>query len=217
MRTPAIVDQHNKYRWGLAVFLFCVALYAVTNAMHWRPLYELFPGAVDERMPLIPATVWVYSSYIFISFTAYVVESNNDLLSRFLCAQLTANVVSAAIFVAWPTTFLRPDLPSSASISNAMLNFVWLVDDPVNCFPSLHVSSSMLAALMMWRCGGATRVLFAVWALAIALSTMTTKQHHFFDVVGGALLAAILHWLFFVPTLEPQRRSRAERVPTATG
>jgi len=209
---PAIVDRDNKYRWGLAAFLFCVALYAVTNAMHGRPPYELVPGVIDEAMPLMPATVWVYSSYIIISAAAYMVQSNAESLNRFVYAQLTANVVSAMIFVAWPTTFLRPELPASGGISNAALHFVWLVDEPVNCFPSLHVSSSMLAALMMWRRGGALRMLFAVWALAIALSTMTTKQHHFFDVVGGVLLAGGLYWLFFVratlaPKLLPHTRS----------
>jgi membrane-associated phospholipid phosphatase len=209
---PAIVDRENQYRWGLAAFLFCVALYAVTNAMQRRPPYELVPGVIDEAMPLMPATVWVYSSYVAISVAAYVMERNVESLNRFIYAQLTANVVSAVIFLVWPTTFLRPELPSSGGISTAALHFVWLVDEPVNCFPSLHVSSSALAALMMWRRGGVARGLFVVWALAIALSTMTTKQHHVFDVVGGVVLAGGLSWLFFgrvtlAPKLVPRARS----------
>ena len=205
---PPIVTTHNKYRWGLAAFFFFVALYVATNSMHWRELNVLVPGPVDNAVPLLPVTVWVYSSYVLISLTAYIIENDRIALSRFVYAQLAANVLSAIVFVVWPTTFLRPQLPETGGISAALLHFVWILDEPVNCFPSLHVSSSLIAALTMWRRGGRVRPVFAVWALAIALSTMTTKQHHFFDVLGGTLLAAVLYWFFFA--LAKVRKANSE-------
>jgi membrane-associated phospholipid phosphatase len=37
---------------------------------------------------------------------------------------------------------------------------------------------------------------FFVWATAIALSTLTTKQHYAVDVVAGFGLAVVFYWLF---------------------
>ena len=79
---PFIVNRHNKYRWGLVAFLFFVTLYAATNTMHSPALFVLVPGAVDDAIPLVPTSIWVYSSYLFISLAAYVLESNRDSLSR---------------------------------------------------------------------------------------------------------------------------------------
>ncbi len=62
--------------------------------------------------------------------------------------------------------------------------------------PSMHVASSYLAALSLWR---GRRTLFAVWlswATAIAVSTLTAKQHYAIDVLAGAVLA-LGFWLIF--------------------
>lgn len=194
---PTIVDERNKYHWGVAALLLFVGLYAVINSMNWREPTVLVPSAIDDSIPMIPATVWIYLSYLVISPVAYVMEHDSVLLTRFLYAQLAANLVSALVFVVWPSTFPRPALDPDVGISHSVLHLVWSVDEPVNCFPSLHVSSSLLAALMMWPRGAGTRIVFAVWALAIAGSTLTTKQHHVVDVVGGVALATSLYWLFF--------------------
>jgi len=157
------------------------------------------PSRIDEALPLVPATVWIYASYIAISAAALFAENDRGQLNRFFYALLAANLLSALVFVFWPTTFVRPHLdPQQGGASVALLRFIWMVDEPVNCFPSLHVSSSVLAALMMWRGHPRLRFVFAFWALAIAISTMTIKQHHSADVLAGACVAAAMYWIFFV-------------------
>jgi membrane-associated phospholipid phosphatase len=194
---PSLVREETKYRYGLAALFLFLAIYALTNSLNWRSPQPLPPGWLDEAIPLWPATVWVYSSYLLIFVSAYVIEKDGGQLNRFLYAELATNIASALFFVFWPTTFARPEL-SGSGVSVEALELIWLIDEPVNCFPSLHVSSSILPALMLWKNHRRVSVGFLLWALAISLSTMTTKQHHSADLIGGAVLAAFMYWLFFL-------------------
>jgi membrane-associated phospholipid phosphatase len=65
------------------------------------------------------------------------------------------------------------------------MDFVYIADTPNNCFPSMHVA---LTSVSTWSLRGyAPRYfkLFMLWTLAIILSTLTTKQHYFVDILGG--------------------------------
>lgn len=205
---PSVVRAESKYRSGLAALLLFVGLYALTNSFEGRVPQPLTASWLDQVIPLWPATVWIYASYLFIFVVAYVIEKDPGQLNCFLYAELATNLVSTLVFLLWPTTFLRPELVGEG-LSASALALIWQIDEPVNCFPSLHVSSSILPALMLWRNHRRLCLVFLFWALAISLSTMTTKQHHSADVAGGALLAALMYWLFFFRAryVEPARGS----------
>lgn len=198
-RRRPVVTSNNKYRIGLAALLGALALYSITNSFGFREPERFPPTWLDEAMPLLPVTVWIYASFAFLLVSAFLLEKNCARLQRFLCAELAANIVSAVVYVSWPTTFARPALTSEHTVSVAALELVWSLDAPVNCFPSLHVSMSLLSALLLWRSRSRLRVAFLLWAVAISLSTMTTKQHHVADVFGGALVAAAMYWWFLAP------------------
>jgi membrane-associated phospholipid phosphatase len=194
---PSVVREQNKYHLGLAALFVFLALYAITNSLSWQQPHILSPNWIDESIPLLPSTVWLYSSFVLIFLFAFILEKDCAQLNRFLYAELAANVVSALVYSIWPTTFVRPEI-AETGLSVAALELIWLIDEPVNCFPSLHVSSSLLPALMLWKSHARLRIVFLIWALAISISTMTTKQHHSADVLSGALLAGGMYWLFFV-------------------
>ena len=86
----------------------------------------------------------------------------------------------------FPTTYPRPVyLPQSNSIIQLAMDMVAAGDMPTNCFPSMHVA---LTAICAWNLRRKSRLLygsFAAWAILIFLSTMTTKQHYFVDILGG--------------------------------
>jgi membrane-associated phospholipid phosphatase len=69
------------------------------------------------------------------------------------------------------------------------MQWVRTIDAPVNCCPSLHVSSCLLC---LWLLGFERRArALAVGAVALAsiVSTLTFKQHYAIDILAGALLA----------------------------
>ena len=97
------------------------------------------------------------------------------------------------IYLLLPTTNVRPSIPEQG-FCYQMLAFLYLIDAADNLFPSIHCLNS-------WFCYIAVRSRreiprwyqrFSFWAaLAVFVSTLTTKQHVIADVIGGALLAEV--------------------------
>ncbi|MBI4042683.1 MAG: phosphatase PAP2 family protein, partial [Deltaproteobacteria bacterium] len=68
---------------------------------------------------------------------------------------------------------------------------------PTNCCPSLHVATVYICCLpYLYEQKGKFICLF-LWASAIAISTLTTKQHYFIDIVAGLGMAVLMHFIFF--------------------
>jgi membrane-associated phospholipid phosphatase len=97
-----------------------------------------------------------------------------------------ATLVAAAIFLAYPTTVLRDD-DLAQNATSFMRSLLKLMDVRTNWFPSLHVALATLATRAVPV--GRWRRIAVLWAAAICLSTLTTRQHVFVDVVGGLALA----------------------------
>ena len=72
-----------------------------------------------------------------------------------------------------------------------VLNFysiLYTLDNTTNCVPSLHVALSCIAAFGIWYERQQIWQFMAIWAVLIIISTMTTKQHQFIDVITGIIL-----------------------------
>ena len=76
---------------------------------------------------------------------------------------------------------------------------IWLLDTPTNLFPSIHCFVSWLGTRYIYECRslrhrGLTCTLCTVGSVLVFLATMFTKQHVFYDVIGGVAVAEI-GWL----------------------
>ncbi len=167
---------------------------------------------IDERIPVVPAFVWIYMScYWFPLLTLMVVRDwhrvNLVLLSLTLCT-LVAFVVHLAIPVAFP----RPILGSS--VSERMLTFLYSHDFQPGAqqLPSLHVVITFLLYMACRKQGLSRLAGTAIAALAalIIVSTLLVKQHLVIDVVAGLVLAIAawgflsrVYWRFVSPAQEP--------------
>ena len=127
---------------------------------------------LDQQIPVIPWTIVIY-------FGCYLVWIVNYLIMAF--------------YLLLPTTNVRPSIPEQG-FWNQMLALLYQMDAADNLFPSIHCLNS-------WFCYIAVRgrreiprwyQRFSFWAaLAVFVSTLTTKQHVIADVIGGALLAEV--------------------------
>ena len=142
---------------------------------------------LDAAVPFWPASMWVYLSfYVGLVYAAFMAEE--AAFVRLLRSASVSLVVAWTAFLLFPTPIDRPD-PSALATPFWRWGYGVLhsLDLPENTCPSLHVAGSVLVARAM---GGPW---WMVWASAVAISTLTTKQHYAADVVTGAALA-LLAW-----------------------
>lgn len=177
-----------------AYLLFCL-FYLGAAAIDLRQPQLLQPSPIDRAIPFLPWTIAVYlSQFVFLFLT---LRWQRD--ARVYVPMAIATLISCAIFIFYPTTIARPP------VDNAAFGALWLFDVPENCFPSLHVSLAIIAASYWPR----RRWIGIAWAIAIAISTMTTKQHYFVDVAGGIVVG-------FLATLPLRDRRTTSSPPRAS-
>ncbi len=201
IRLPRLVGPLTKYPVGVAVLTVTIVCYALTNHYHLISPTPLTPSPLDRVVPFLPWTAWIYASYPLLFSAVFMLEQDHERVSRFLYAVLALNLVSELIFLLLPTTIDRgPFVISAAEAEQAgswLLAWIQRIDTPFNCLPSLHVSAACLAAIVAWKGRLAGGKLYLAWALAISLSTLTTKQHFLADVISGAVLAVVVYWIAF--------------------
>ena len=100
-------------------------------------------------------------------------------------------------------TLNRPEVRNAFNdevINELTVAFCRNADLPVNCLPSLHVSTVVLCLATQWHRtpGGQRAVPLGLPAsLAMIASTLTFKQHYLVDVLAGAALGFASWWLCF--------------------
>ena len=179
----------------LAALLMQFAVYWGSKAIAHGWQHHDMTTALDGRVPLLPWTVVIYvGAYVFWAVN-YVLAARQgeDRAARFLAADALGKLAAFVLFLALPTTNVRPDIPAGAPLGGA-LGILYALDTPEALFPSLHCFCS-------WLCWAGVRgqkeipapyrAFSLVFALAVAASTLTTRQHVLADVPAGIALAEL--------------------------
>ena len=152
--------------------------------------------ALDHAIPVEPAWAPVYLSLFLAAILPAFVLHQQELIRRTVLAYLAAWLVAYTFFLAWPTVGTRPAQVAGDGFLAWMLRAIYASDAPYNCFPSLHVAQCFLAAFACSRVHAGVGIAAGLWACAVGLSTLFTKQHYVADVVGGAMLAGLSYVVF---------------------
>jgi membrane-associated phospholipid phosphatase len=176
---------------------YCFLFYGLTNYFPTGAPSSLPFFPIESRIPVIPASVWVYLSYYPLLALAGMRMAKQPWIWRAVGATAFVITCSGIVFLIHPTMIERPAF-AGGGFSGSALRWVRAIDPPNNCFPSLHVGLATCCGLI-WRKAAPRRgPLLLLWTASIAVSTLTTKQHYLIDVLGGLLVAAIAWVLFFV-------------------
>ncbi len=190
---PAIHPGNRGRALALAYLGFSI-LYLSSGHLHWRRPAVLEPWSVDRSVPFLGWTIWIYLSQFLFLFLSIWLFRDNTKRSHTFYGMLLATVIACAIFLAWPTTVIRPDV-ELAACTGFLWRALYLTDTPANCFPSLHVAFAGLATTAMVPEGRFWCCLAPLWAGLIMLSTLTTKQHYSIDILGGLALTVLCYGL----------------------
>lgn len=209
-----VVTPRNKLWLGAAVALITILLYWFSGFMAETMSPRVLPlSPIDRLVPLLPGTVWIYLSIYFVYAASCILQKDLEAYAKFLRSYLLAYLGSTLIFLLFPTTFPRElfalQTGPGATTSERVLVLFRLWDRPTNCLPSMHVASAVLAALPFRDRQPRLFVAFLIWAAAIGVTTVTTKQHYVIDVVAGVLFGWLCHRFAF--------RTRSSDAGSGTG
>jgi membrane-associated phospholipid phosphatase len=187
------------YKWivGGAMALLQSAVYFGIGHLHLNRSTEILRTRLDDAIPFWPWTAWCYLPfYAGVFILAIIGFRRRALFNRALLAVLIVMTIGALghIFIGaeYPRPVLHPPYPN---VSAAFLASVQHIDPPGNVFPSLHVAHTTMLALLLIKDRPRLGLVTLVMATALAVSTLTTKQHFLADVLSGYALAFFGRWI----------------------
>lgn len=158
----------------------------------WQP--ALLPLSwLDKSVPFLPWTFLIYTSdYLLIASTILIISERKSFNS-FGRMMFLALLICGLFFLFFPTTYPRPPYPLvDHFLIQAAMDLVYVADTPNNCFPSMHVALTTISAWSLRKRAGWLACSYALWTIAVIVSTMTTKQHYFVDILGGLSVVAVV-------------------------
>jgi membrane-associated phospholipid phosphatase len=189
LRLP-LIDRRLRAPAIVVGGLLLVALFAVPARIHLGQPTILARSVVDDGIPFVNWTIWIYVSYYPFLMAAIWFPRDDRCRSDAFYGILLAGAIGLVIFTLWPTAIAR-ESPGLAGTTGILWRLLFSVDTMVNALPSMHVAHTCLAAVALASRNRLWRIIAPAWATLIVLSTLTTKQHYAIDVPGGLALATV--------------------------
>ena len=186
---PFLREWKAKLVWGTMLHPVVGGLYWMTQSYPRRIPTEMVPTHLDNAIPFLPATAWLYQSlFLAMPLTFFLLRDGREI-RRFFWGITGLCVAANLIFILFPTTMIRPFPPTSWAYQHLIL----AIDGPGNAFPSLHAALGVFTFLCAWRTPGArwVRLVGIGWLMLLLISTLTTKQHVLMDLAGGVILGGL--------------------------
>jgi membrane-associated phospholipid phosphatase len=190
--------------------LFCIAYLAANRFIDMRTCHDI-STPVDKALPFMPYFIYPYSFIYVFSMLPSLICENRTLYFRTVVGCALLIITSATIFVLFPVSIPRAyELPAGFT-GWAFSQLDW-IDNPVCGFPSMHVGLTLLATFCVFRESRFLGWVCVVFAVLTVLSTLLTKQHVLWDVVGGAVMAVsvdvliLRNWISYLIPLEYARQ-----------
>lgn len=210
--TLRTVRQLLPLSWLMAV-MACSYVYGLTNGVT-RPLHTMEIW-LDRVIPfneyfIVPYILW--GPCIFLSFVFFFFK-NRDTYYRMIICSVIGHVVCYAIYMTYQTYVPRPFITDD-TIFLRLVNYVYSNDQPVNCFPSIHVLTTyfMMRAFLWEKLPKLYAWIPQFIGLSIILSTVFVKQHVVIDIAGAIILCEAVIHLVYNPAFGKQLLQRPAQV-----
>ena len=161
--------------------------------------------AWERGIPFWAWTIVPYWSLNLMYAAALFLCRNACEQNRYVARLVLAQIIATTCFMLFPLHFGWPKPPTDGLWS-------WLFDSlvafdlPYNQAPSLHIALAVIVGAFYWTRFPKIRLPIFLWQSLIALSVLTTYQHHFIDVPTGALLGWLVLWGIPQHGVSPFRR-----------
>ena len=161
--------------------------------------------AWERGIPFWAWTIVPYWSLNLMYAAAFFLCRNAREQNRYVARLVSAQIVATTCFMLFPLHFGWPKPPTDG-LWGVMFDSLVAFDLPYNQSPSLHIALSIIVGAFYWTRFPKIRLPILLWQSLIALSVLTTYQHHFIDVPTGALLGWLVLWAIPQRGVSPFRR-----------
>ena len=161
--------------------------------------------AWERGIPFWAWTIVPYWSLNLMYAAAFFLCRNACEQNRYVARLVSAQIVATTCFMLFPLHFGWPKPPTDR-LWGWLFDSLVAFDLPYNQAPSLHIALSIIVGAFYWTRFPKIRLPILLWQSLIALSVLTTYQHHFIDVPTGALLGWLVLWAIPQHGVSPFRR-----------
>ena len=182
------------------------ASYSLSN--HYAASLAYVPEvafAWERGIPFWAWTIVPYWSLNLMYAAAFFLCRNACEQNRYVARLVSAQIIATTCFMLFPLHFGWPKPPTDG-LWGVMFDSLVAFDLPYNQSPSLHIALSIIVGAFYWTRFPKIRLPIFLWQSLIALSVLTTYQHHFIDVPTGALLGWLVLWAIPQHGVSPFRR-----------
>jgi hydroxyacylglutathione hydrolase len=199
MKTDEIVFR-IRANFKLKIALSFILTLGIFSLYLYIQRHSLFPITVmpltpfDKAIPFKPDYVYLYETICLLtSIAPWLMISRQDLY-RYTIALLFITFLCFFVHIVFPFSITRPPV-----LDNTNLLYLTLIkyDNELNAFPSFHVILSVYHGYCCHLMFAKTtsdkiiRSIIWIWVLAIIFSTLFTRQHNIFDVLGGVIVGVL--------------------------
>ena len=170
--------------------------YGLSN--HYAASLDYVPEiafAWESNIPFWAWTIVPYWSLNLMYAAAFFLCRDTYEQNRYVAHLVAAQLIATVCFVLFPLRFGWPKPPADG-LSGWLFDSLAAFDLPYNQAPSLHIALAIIVGAFYWTRFPKIRLPLFLWQSLIALSVLTTYQHHFIDVPTGALLGWLVLWAF---------------------
>lgn len=158
---------------------------------------NLVGNVIDTKIPFLPVFFIPYCIWYLMIFIIpyYLYCKDKDKYIKYTMAYILCSMIGNIVFISYPSTVARPTV-TGTDIFSLIAKFIYWIDTPTNCFPSLHCAISMLFILYICESKNTntiTKISVCIISILIMLSTLFTKQHVVVDFISGDILALIVY------------------------
>jgi protein-tyrosine phosphatase/membrane-associated phospholipid phosphatase len=206
----SVVNEARPWRRAVAwlAFLgpFFFASYGFAN---WLASQRTDVGVIayawERAIPFVPWTIVPYWSIDLLYAVSIFVCATRRELDRHAQRLLAVQLVSVACFIAFPLRFSF-ERPVAVGVFGALFTALGSFDKPFNQAPSLHISLLVVIWVRLAaHLGPRWRWVLHTWMTLIAVSILTTFQHHFIDLPTGIAVGFAALWALPDAGMSPLR------------
>ena len=193
-------EKRNVYLVFLGIILAFISYEIFNKATYsYQPL--IMKGWLDEKIPVISIFVIPYLSFhLLAALVVPLLSLKIGNYKAFLVngiAIIAGQICLDVAYFFFQTQVPRTPVPGNSPFDWVLVHLVYGNDQPLNGFPSNHVTWSVISIIALWRLRSRspkTSWILITWFLLILPATVFVHQHYLIDIYGGIFVAFSTYW-----------------------